>query len=289
MTVDDVFGIRGSDDDCEDDDDSELEMARFVRSVVAAAASSASRAVVGGGEEEEGEETKVPDAKQMEAKIREMLQESSPGLLDSGGAIEALSRPSEIPGKVADALRTSKMLNGEDDDDDGGFVRLMTAVIRPIMYVILWLRSSFVKPLLLIVPEWIILLYLVWRNVAVATIAVRAKRAMSVGKVFNDDWAFANMYSASAVVFGVLSVVLFALLADRSVSTSVIASVLSCAGVGASCLLDRLLRSADTPAFAADEGTIEATERRLMFLHGGAGLAFAAVTMAIPACCPYNV
>jgi hypothetical protein len=47
----------------------------------------------------------------------------------------------------------------------------------------------------------------------------------------------ADAFSSSAVVFGMLSIVLFAILAGRSISTSVVAVVLSGAGVLASALV----------------------------------------------------
>ena len=223
------------------------------------------------------------------AAIREALEGSDGTLIED--AIAMFVRPAKIPGRISDALHASKMLNGEEDtDDNGGFVRFLLTILKPLMRIILWLRSSLFKPILIVIPEWAILLYLVGRNVGVAIMAVRVKQssaAGSVGRALNDDWAFVNMYSASAVVFGVLSIVLFALLAGRSVSTSVIAVVLSCAGVAASALMNHLLQAADTASFKAAEATPAATERRLLFVHGGAGLAFAAVTMSIPMCCPY--
>ena len=291
-------GYDISSDDSSDDDEY-CEMSSVVRSIAAAMAAStsgANNAFEGGGLVDDATaavKSTVSNVGSAMTDIRAALTEDNDGSSSSAmikDAIDLIARPSQIPGRITDALMSSKMLNLEEDEDDDGITRFVIKLLGPIMRLVLWLRSSLVRPLLLVIPEWAILLYLVGRSVTVAILAVRIKQkspAQRAGKALNDDVAFANMYSASAIVFGVLSMVLFALLAGRSVSSSVVAVVLSCAGVCASALLDRLLRAADTGAFRASESTPEGTERRMLFMHGGTGLAFAAATMAISTCCPF--
>ena len=265
-----------------------------VRRVIAEALGGVTSRHGGGGGDggDGGDKTEVDGIVDAIEGVRQALGEDTSGPEDGSSsvvkdAIDMIARPSQIPARISDALHASRMLKlgDSDDEDDGGFVRLVLKIAKPIIRVILWCRSSLIRPLLLVIPEWVILIYLVGRNVAVAVMAVRVKRHGA--SLLNDDFAFANLYSACAVVFGVLSIALFALLAGRSVSTSVFAVVLSSAGVCASALLDHLLRSADTASFLSDEATAVATQRRVMFLHGGAGLAFSAVATAIPSCCPF--
>ena len=293
--------MGGYDSSSDDSDDGYCEMSSVVRSIAAAIAASTSgtdNAFEGGGlvdDATDAVKATVSNVGNAMTDIRAALTEDNDGSSSSSSAlikdaIDLIARPSQIPGRITDALMSSKMLNLEEDEDDDGITRVALKLLGPVMRLVLWLRSSLVRPLLLVIPEWAILLYLVGRSVTVAILAVRIKQkspAQRAGKALNDDVAFANMYSASAVVFGVLSMVLFALLAGRSVSSSVVAVVLSCAGVCASALLDRLLRAADTAAFRASEATPEGTERRMLFMHGGTGLAFAAATMAISICCPF--
>ena len=194
----------------------------------------------------------------------------------------------KFDGAISDVLHRSAMFNDDDEVGDGPTGSVLS-VVRPIMRVVLFLRGSFVKPLLQVIPEWVILIYLVGRNVFVGLIAVRVKRAAmgaEASALGADDWAFVNVYSACAVVFSVFSMLFFVLLSDRVVSEAILATLLSLIGVWASVVLDRVLRVADSAAVTADEAQVPATERRLLYLHGGAGLAIAGMLMAIPSVCP---
>ena len=185
------------------------------------------------------------------------------------------------------ALQATPLLPEDNDDDDLGLWRGALRALAPIVRGAMLLRNNVIKPVILIIPEWLVLVYLIGRNVAVAVAAVRIKRAAGRG-ASNDDLMFAGMYMSAAILFAVISSVLFVLLADRKVSQAIIVSLLSCIGVWASVALDNVLRHADGDAFRSDEASVEAADRRCLYLHGGTGFALAVVLLAIPATCPWD-